>query len=238
MTTGMSPKGKARLAGALYLLTIVFAAVGTSAENRYVLLGDAAATANNFLVHAAQIRIGWAGYLIEMACNIGMTAVLYDLLKPASRSVARASVLFALTAIIIKTASRVFLIAPFFLLGTHDALSPFAGPAGLALSHAFLHLNTQGAGLAMVFFGIYAILSGYLIFRSTFLPHFLGWLSVIAGLGWLTFLWPPLGFRYGGIVAIAALIGAAAKIGWLLIVGVNEERWLAQERGEAQSIWA
>ncbi len=238
MTSDMSPKAKARLAGALYLLTIVFAAIGTSAENRYVLLGDAAATANNFLTHASGIRIGWAAYLIEMACNVAMTAVLYDLLRPASRSVARMAVLFALTAIVIKTMSRLFLVAPFFLLGSQDALSPFAGPRGVALSQAFLHINGQGAGLAMLFFGVYALLSGYLILRSTFLPHFLGWLSVIGGIGWLTFLWLPLGLRYGGVVAIVALVGAAAKIGWFLIVGVNEERWLAQERGEAASIWA
>ena len=219
-------------------LTLVFAGIGTSIENRLVNLGDAAATATSILAHGSLLRTGWAAYLVEMACNIAFTALMYDLLKPVSRSVSRMAVLFSLTAIIIKTMSRLFLIAPFFLLGSSDALSPFAGPLGLALSQAFLHLNGQGAGLAMVFFGVYAILTGWLVIRSTFLPSFLGWLGVIAGLGWLAFLWLPLGLRYAGVISLVALIGAAAKIGWFMIKGVDEERWLAEERREAASIWA
>jgi hypothetical protein len=234
----MSPRTKARLAGAFYLLTIIFAGIGTSVENRLILLGDASATATNILAHGDLLRTGWAAYLIEMACNVAVTALLYDLLKPVSRSVSRLAVLFAVTAIIIKTMSRLFLIAPFFLLGHGDALSPFAGPEGVALSQAFLHINAQGAGLAMVFFGFYTLLSGWLIIRSTFLPSWLGWLGVVAGLGWLTFLWLPLGLRYAGVITLIALAGAAAKIGWFMIVGVNEERWLAEERREAASVWA
>lgn len=233
----ISPRGKARLTGLFYLLTIAFAGIGTSIENRLINLGDAGATASNILAHGALLRTGWAAYLIEMACNIVVTALLYDLLKPVNKSVSRLAVYFALVAIIIKTMSRFFLIAPFFLLG-QGVLSPFAGPQGVALSFAFLHVNAQGAGLAMVFFGFYAILVGYLIIRSTFLPRVLGWLGVIGGLGWLTFLWLPLGLRYAGIITLVALIGAAAKIGWLLIVGVNEERWKAQARLAATSIWA
>ena len=234
----MSPKSKARLAGAFYLLTIVLAGVGTSVENRLINLTDAASTANSILAHGNLLRTGWAAYLVEMACNVALTALMYDLLKPVSRSVSRLAVLLSLLAIGIKTMSRLFLIAPFFLLGHGDALSPFAGAQGLALSQAFLHINGQGAGLAMVFFGFYAILTGWLVIRSTFLPSWLGWLGVIAGLGWLAFLWLPLGLRYAGIITLVALVGAAAKIGWFLIVGVNEERWLAEERGEAASIWA
>ncbi len=234
----MSPKTKARLAGAFYLLTIVLAGVGTSVENRLINLTDAATTASSILAHGNLLRTGWAAYLVEMACNVALTALMYDLLKPVSRSVSRLAVLLSILAIGIKTMSRLFLIAPFFLLGHADALSPFAGPQGVALSQAFLHINAQGAGLAMVFFGFYAILSGWLVIRSTFLPSWLGWLGVIAGFGWLTFLWLPLGLRYAGIIAPLALIGAAAKIGWFLIVGVNEERWLAEERAAAASIWA
>ena len=234
----MSPRAKARLAGVFYLLTIVFAGIGTSIENRLINVGDAATTASNILAHGSLLRTGWAAYLIEMACNVAFTALFYDLLKPVSRSVSRLAVLLSLLAIAIKTMSRLFLIAPFFVLGHGDPLSPFAGPQGLALSQAFLHINAQGAGLAMVFFGFYAILSGWLIIRSTFLPSFLGWIGVIAGFGWLTFLWLPLGLRYAGIITLVALIGAAAKIGWFLIVGVNEERWLAEERAAATSIWA
>jgi len=61
-----------------------------------------------------------------------------------------------------------------------------------ALALMFLELNTQANNICVVFFGFYCLLIGYLIFRSAFLPRILGVLMAFAGLGWLTFLSPPL----------------------------------------------
>src|SRR5262249_18852824 len=99
-------------------------------------------------------------------------------------------------------------------------------------------VNAQGAGTALVFLGINTLLNGYLIVRCTFLPRVLGWLGILGGLGWLTFLVPPLGTRAFPYVAAFALLGSAAKILWLLVFGVNEERWKEQARRAAASIWA
>jgi hypothetical protein len=94
---------------------------------------------------------------------------------------------------------------------------------GLAL--LFLRINEHGAGIGLAFFGFYAILKGYLIVRSTFLPRALGVLSIVCGLGWLTFLSRTLGYRLFVYVAPLGLVGAIAMIVWLLVFGVNEERW-------------
>ena len=69
---------------------------------------------------------------------------------------------------------------------------------------------------------------GSLILRSTFLPRILGVLMVIAGLGWLTFLWPPLAMNLAPYNLMPGMIGEGLLILWLLIFGVNEQRWKRQ----------
>src|SRR5713101_8915644 len=224
-----SPRLKARIAGAFYLLTILTGvfAQGFVAE-RLVVSGDAAATATNILTHRGLFQAGFAVYLIEMACQVAMTALFYELFKPAGKSVSLVAAFLGLTGCVVKTFARVFYIAPLFVLGGAPYLSVFSAEQLQALALLFLKVNDRGAGVALVFFGFYALLTGYLIIRSTFLPRILGVLSVLGGLGWLTFLYLPLGYRLFSYIALFGLLGAASLILWLLVFGVNEQRWKEQ----------
>jgi hypothetical protein len=72
-----SPRAKARLAGVFYLLTMLTGVFAQGfVSDRLVISGDAAATATNILRHESLFRFGFAVYLIEMACQITMTALL------------------------------------------------------------------------------------------------------------------------------------------------------------------
>ncbi len=231
-----SPRLTARIAGALYLLTIltgVFAQMFVS--GRLVVDGDAAATAANILTHRGMFQWGFAVYLIEMACQIAMTSLFYDLLKPVSRSVSLLAAFLGIAGCTIKTLSRLFYIAPLFILGGAHYLSVFSREQLQALALLFLKVNDHGAGMALAFFGFYALLKGYLMVRSTFLPRILGLLSLIAGLGLLTFLSPTLGPRLFLYVAALGLLGAAPQVLWLLVFGVNEQRW--KEQASAAGQW-
>jgi hypothetical protein len=129
---------------------------------------------------------------------------------------------------IIKTFSRVFFVGPLFVLGGAPYLGVFSAEQLQALALLFLKVNDHGAAIALAFFGFYALLTGYLIVRSTFLPRVLGVLSILGGLGWLSFLYQPLGYRLFPYPAALGLLGAVLLILWLLVFGVNEQRWRDQ----------
>jgi len=224
-----SPRLEARVTGVFYLVTMLTGIFAQGfVSGRLVVDGNAAATAANILAHRGLFQLGFAVYLVEMACQIAMTALFYDLLKPAGRSVSLLAAFLGLAGCVIKTFSRVFFIAPLFVLGGAHYLSVFSAEQLQALALLFLNVNDHGAAIALVFFGFYALLTGYLIIRSTFLPRILGALSVLGGLGWLSFLYPPLGYRLFPYIAALGVLGAALLMLWLLVFGVNEQRWKEQ----------
>lgn len=233
-----SPKAKARIAGIFYLLTVlagIFAQIFVS--SKLVNPNDAATTATNILNHESLFWLGFTVYLIEMACQITMTALFYDLLKPVSRSQSLLAAFFSLTGCVIKTFSRLFYIAPLLVLKGASYLSAFNMEQSQALSLLFLKVNDQGAGIALVFFGFSTLIKGYLIFKSTFLPRILGILGMLGGLGWLCFLYPPLGYSLFPFIVIIGILGAVLQIFWLLVFGVNEQKWKELARATAEFIW-
>jgi hypothetical protein len=121
----ISPRVKARLAGAFLLITMLAGVVAQGFVGDHLIAsGDAGTTATNILAHEGLFRLAFAIYLIEMACQITMTVLLYDLLKPVSRSVSLLAATFGLIGCTIKTLSRLFF-APLLILGGAHYLSVF-----------------------------------------------------------------------------------------------------------------
>jgi Domain of unknown function (DUF4386) len=87
-----------------------------------------------------------------------------------------------------------------------------------------IHVNT------LVFFGFYCLLIGYLIFKSTLLPRFLGVLMAIAGLGWLTFLSAQLANHLSPYTMVSGLLGEGSLTLWLLVAGVNAPDGVSDSR--------
>lgn len=96
---------------------------------------------------------------------------------------------------------------------------------------AFEALQWFGTGL--VFHGLYGLLIGYLILKSTFLPRILGTLMAFASLGWLTFLSPLLANHLTPYNLAAGILGEGLVMLWLLVMGVNVQRWKEQAAGDA-----
>jgi hypothetical protein len=83
----------------------------------------------------------------------------------------------------------------------------------------------------LLFFGPYCLLIGYLIFRSSFLPRVLGWLMAFAGLGWLAFLIPVIANNLSIYIEILGIVAEVSLMLWLIVMGVNVERWKEQAHG-------
>ena len=217
---------------ALLSLVLIISAVFAQGfvSNRLIDFSNAATTANNILAHKGLFQLGFTVYLIEMACNVATTALWYVLLRPVNRSIALVAAFIDLAGAVIKTFARVFFIAPLWVLlraagGASAVLQGFTPEQVQSIALILLRVNNYGAAAAMAFFGFSVTLNGYLIFRSTFLPRWLGVLSMICGLCWLTFLYPPLGSRVFTFAAPVGLLSSVLMIVWLLIRGVDEGKW-------------
>jgi hypothetical protein len=98
----------------------------------------------------------------------------------------------------------------------------------VALTFEALRWQPQGVNIAIVFVGFYCLLFGYLIFRSTFLPRILGVMMGFGGFGWLTYVSPPLVNYLSPYNLAFGLLGQGSVMLWLLVMGVNDQRWKEQ----------
>jgi hypothetical protein len=230
-----SPRPRARITGVVYLIYFLTAVLGEFFLRGMVVSGDAAITANNILAHQPLFRLGLATGMIATAFYIAVTALFYDLFKPVNRVLSLLAAFFSLVGCAISAFGSLFQLAPFVVLGGSQYLSVFKMEQLRALALMFLELNTQAANIFLVFFGVYCLLIGYLIFRSAFLPRILGVLMVFAGLGWLTFLSPPLASYLSPYILILGFVAELLLMLWLLVMGVNVQRW--KEQASAAGEW-
>jgi hypothetical protein len=227
--TEASPRFRARLAGVFQFLEGLTSAFGqVFILGKLVVQADAAATANNILANEPLFRLGFASSLIAVVFHIAWALLLYDLLKPVNRSVSLFATFVILVACALQAVTSLLYFAPLLILKGAVPLSAFTTDQLQALAYAFLRLNTYAFHSYLVFHGLWCVLIGYLIFRSTFLPRVLGILLAIAGAGWMLYLHPPLAVKLFSFIAAASGIGEISLMLWLLIVGLNVQRWREQ----------
>ena len=135
----------------------------------------------------------------------------------------------------IATAAYIAVVVLFYILFKPVSrkaalLAAAAGMAGNAMSLLSAFHLVAFRMIFMSIFGFYCALVGYLIFRSTFLPRVLGALMAFAGLGYLTFLWPRLGAALNPWNLIPGAMGEWGLTIWLLVKGVNQQRWNERAR--------
>ena len=220
---------RARMAGAFQLLESLTATFGqVIILGRLVVSDNAAATAANILGHERLFWLGFASSLVAVVFHIVYALLFYDLLKPVNRRVSLLALLVLLVASAIQAVTGLLYLAPLLILQGGTSVSAFTPAQLQALALVFLKLNAYALNVHLVFFGLWCVLTGYLIFRSTFLPRVLGVLLVISGSGWLIYLFPPVAYRLFPFIAAASALGEIPVEFWLMVRGVNAQRWKEQ----------
>jgi hypothetical protein len=232
-TAQTSPLFTARMGGFCWLMCFLTSAWAMSVGTRLIVGRNAAATADNLLANQALYQASTAALLISTAFYIAATFFIYHVLSPVNKSLSGLAALFSLVGCAIGGLACLFDAVPFILLkGAHFA-AVFSTEQLQALTLMFVNIRVQGNNIGLPFFGLHCLGVGYLILRSTFLPRVIGVLMVLAGFGWLTFLFPPLANSLAPFNMIPGGVGELSLTLWLLIKGVNVERWNEQASAAA-----
>jgi hypothetical protein len=228
-------KNTARLAGLLYLLWII---TGMYAmyyiPSQINLSGDADSDAQNILSHEFLFRTGIINDLVSGAIWVFMVLVFYRLFKSVNER--RARLLVALVIVQIPTA---FFIEAFnisaLLIYKGELLKTFELAQRLDLAMLLLKMKDYAVSTLVLFWGLWLFPLALLVYRSGFMPRFLGvWLLingvafvVMSFMGILVPQYKDMVFK----VAFPAMLGEMAFMLWLLIKGVKNN-YTGTERGE------
>jgi len=223
-----SPRPMGRITGVVYLLYFLTAMLAVFLGKGLVVSGDAAATATNLLAHERLFQSSVSVGLVGTALYITLTVLFYGLFKPVNRTVALLATFFSLVGCAIQAFGSVFQGAPLVVLDGSPYLSVFRLDQLQAMALLFIKLNVQATYIYLAFFGMFNLSIGYLIFKSTLLPRILGVLMALSGVGWLMFLSPPAANYLLAYIEVVGIVAEAALMIWLLVKGVNVERWKEQ----------
>ena len=221
----------ARVGGVLYLVIIAIGTLGEAVfRGSIVVPGNATATAANLRSMEWLWRLGVAGEVVLLTCAIALALILYILLRSVSRDLALLSVFFNLVSIAIEGVAAVSLASALFPLSSAAYLNVFSPEQINAMAMLSIRSHTAGFNIALIFFGVECVILGYLIYRSVYMPKSIGILMEIAGVCYVInsfalLLSPALSSRLVPAILIPCLIGELSLALWLLVKGVNAERW-------------
>jgi hypothetical protein len=216
----------ARIAGLLYLILAALSAFGlVYVPSVLIAPGDSATTTRNILANEWLFRLGIVSNLLAFTINIFVVVFLYKLLKPVNEGIASLMVILILMGLALAMLNELNQVAVLLLSGA-DYLPAFTTDQLQALVPLFFDLYEHGFLISHIFFGLWLFPMGYLIFKSEFLPRFLGILLIIAGFGYLAdfilfFLFPGVGVT----VSEFTFVGEVLLLLWLLLRGVNVNQW-------------
>ena len=166
-----SPRFRANIAIVLFVATVLTGGAAAFVRWRLVVPGDAISTTTNIVAHEPLFQMLLAADLISIACYLAMTLLFYQLFKPVNKGLALLTTSFSVMSCVIVAFGSLFHIAAMFLLRGAQYLNILSLKPFPDLVLMCLRLRAQAYSISMVFFGLYCLLSAYLLFKSALLPR-------------------------------------------------------------------
>ena len=221
-------KKTARLAGFLWLLMFVFGPIAQIIRDKLFIASDMEATAHNIRANEFLFRIGFVSDLIMMIIFVLLPLVLYKLLSEVNKNLSIIMVIFVVLGTSINMVNLLNEFAALHLLSGVEYLSVFTGAQLQAKAMLSYDLYLHGYEIANIFFGLWLIPLGLLVYKSEFLPKVLGILLTIGGSGLLInvfvhFLFPSY-MIVNIILLVPQILAEILFTLWILIRGINESK--------------
>jgi len=232
---GTAPRTDSRIAGTFYLLNILTILVSIAAKRGIVVAGDSAATAANFMASLPRFQVAWGLEVISTVCSLAVAAYSYRLFLPVNKALSLFAAFLRVVACGIAMIGYLLQAAPLPILSSASFLTSLSLPQLQGAAYLALRIGVQASDLVIVVFGFHAIVLGYLVYRSAFVPRAIGVLFTLAGIAGCLMLVPIVATQF--LPALLAL-GATAELSftaWLLFAGIDLQRWLRQAERAASS---
>ena len=229
--SGTSPQTYARIGGILYIVIIVLGIFyELMVKDKIIVVGNATATMANLKSMEFLWRLGILAELVSSIIGFCLVFIMYKLTKPVNKDMAMLAAFFNLAACTIQTVYILKRVEVLFPIGTAEYLNAFNSEQLSALISLTLKSHVFGFGIALLMFGPYFLFTGFLIFKSRYLPKFIGVLYIISGLGYLVnsfmlILAPQLSGLVFMIIVLPVFIGEMSLALTFIIKGVNMEEW-------------
>lgn len=223
-----------RIAGVLYLAIFIVYPLSTMVRSMLVVPGDAAATAQNISESEALFRWGMAGEASIFLIEVVLAAILYVLFRPVSRSMSLGASLARVSEGVVMAAGNLFTsILTLIAVGGAGYLAVFSDEQRDALALFFQDANDYVVLVWGLFFALSLVLTGALVYRSGFVPRIPGVLLFLAGVGYFVqsfgvIVAPDLAGALETVVLVLAIPGELVFALWLLIKGVDVNKWQAR----------
>jgi Domain of unknown function (DUF4386) len=226
----MNVQRYARMAGVLFLISLVAGGFGEAyVPSKLIVANNAAATVANIANFNFIYRLGFASFMIESLCDVTLALILYALLKPVNKQLSLLAAFFGLMATATFALAELVYFAPVVILRGEGYLNTFSPEQLQTLVLLSLRFSLYAGMLTTAYYGMGWLVRSYLMFRSGYLPKFLGVLMAIGGAGFVVrnFLLILAPAYASDVFLILMMPGGLIMTGWFLVKGVNVSEWNA-----------